>query len=167
MNRCANEFKFCIVWFYLMYFYSTRISDFMVFFRRLITSRLVSASNRSSEDCFDGGVFLFQNLEIFFRIYKYLLCVCMRARVCVYACVCVCVCIYVRTSSCFSFSSLPLSVECVKLFLYIYYIIYIYIYIVIHRQICFVLSGLISVARQYLPVAGIETRLNQTSNQSF
>ena len=34
---------------------------------------------------------------------------------------------------------------------------YIYIYIVIHRQICFVLSELISVARQYLPVAGIET----------
>ena len=33
--------------------------------------------------------------------------------------------------------------------------VYIYIYIVIHRQICFVLSELISVARQYLPVAGI------------
>ena len=45
--------------------------------------------------------------------------------------------------------------------------IYIYIYIVIHRQICFVLSELISVARQYLPVAGIETRLTQTPNQSF
>ena len=42
--------------------------------------------------------------------------------------------------------------------------LYIYIYIVIHRQICFVLSELISVARQYLPVAGIETRLTQTSN---
>ena len=28
--------------------------------------------------------------------------------------------------------------------------IYIYIYIVIHRQICFVLSELISVARQYI-----------------
>ena len=42
-----------------------------------------------------------------------------------------------------------------------------YLYIVIHRQICFVLSELISVARQYLPVAGIETRLTQTSNQSF
>ena len=41
------------------------------------------------------------------------------------------------------------------------------IYIVIHRQICFVLSELISVARQYLPVAGIETRLTQTSNQRF
>ena len=40
--------------------------------------------------------------------------------------------------------------------------IYIYIYIVIHRQICFVLSELVSVARQYLPVAGIETRLTQT-----
>ena len=35
------------------------------------------------------------------------------------------------------------------------------IYIVTHRQICFVLSELISVARQYLPVAGIETRLTQ------
>ena len=45
--------------------------------------------------------------------------------------------------------------------------IYIYIYIVIHRQICFVLSELISVSRQYLPGAGIETRLTQTSNQSF
>ena len=45
--------------------------------------------------------------------------------------------------------------------------IYIYIYIVIHRQICFVLSELISVARQYLPVAGIETRLTQTPSQSF
>ena len=44
--------------------------------------------------------------------------------------------------------------------------IYIYIYIVIHRQICFVLSELISVARQYLPVAGIETRLTQTSTQA-
>ena len=43
----------------------------------------------------------------------------------------------------------------------------IYIYIVIHRQICFVLSELISVARQYLPVAGIETRLTQTPSQSF
>ena len=42
-----------------------------------------------------------------------------------------------------------------------------YIYIVIHRQICFVLSELISVARQYLPVAGIETRLTQTPSQSF
>ena len=48
---------------------------------------------------------------------------------------------------------------------YIY--IYIYIYIVIHRQICFVLSELICVARQYLPVAGIETRLTQTPSQSF
>ena len=48
---------------------------------------------------------------------------------------------------------------------YIY--IYIYISIVIHRQICFVLSELISVARQYLPVAGIETRLTQTPSQSF
>ena len=43
----------------------------------------------------------------------------------------------------------------------------IYIYIVIHRQICFVLSELISVARQKLPVAGIETRLTQTPSQSF
>ena len=38
---------------------------------------------------------------------------------------------------------------------------------VIHRQICFVLSEFISVVKQYLPVAGIETRLNQTPNQSF
>ena len=45
--------------------------------------------------------------------------------------------------------------------------IYICIYIVIHRQICFVLSELISVGRQYLPVAGIETRLTQTPSQSF
>ena len=37
-----------------------------------------------------------------------------------------------------------------------------YLYIVIHRQICFVLSELICVARQYLPVVGIETRLTQT-----
>ena len=47
------------------------------------------------------------------------------------------------------------------------YGLYIYIYIVIHRQICFVLSELISVARQYLPVAGIEARLTQTPSQSF
>ena len=45
--------------------------------------------------------------------------------------------------------------------------IYIYIYIVIHRQICFVLSELISVAKQFLPVAGIETQLTQTPSQSF
>ena len=42
----------------------------------------------------------------------------------------------------------------------------IYIYIVIHRQIFFVLSELISVARQYLPVAGIETWLTQTPSQA-
>ena len=53
------------------------------------------------------------------------------------------------------------------IYLYIYMYIYIYISIVIHRQICFVLSELISVARQYLPVAGIETRLTQTPSQSF
>ena len=41
--------------------------------------------------------------------------------------------------------------------------IYIHISIVIHRQI----SELISVARQYLPVAGIETRLTQMPSQSF
>ena len=44
---------------------------------------------------------------------------------------------------------------------------YIYISIVIHTQICFVLSELISVARQYHPVAGIETRLIQTPSPSF
>ena len=38
-----------------------------------------------------------------------------------------------------------------------------YIYIIIHRQICFVLSELISVARQYLPVAGIETQLTKNT----
>ena len=43
----------------------------------------------------------------------------------------------------------------------------IYIYIVIDRQICLVLSELISVARQKLPVAGIETRLTQTLSQSL
>ena len=52
--------------------------------------------------------------------------------------------------------------------IYIYMIyIYIYITIVIHRQICFVLSEFISVARQYLSIAGIETRLTQTPSQSF
>ena len=41
--------------------------------------------------------------------------------------------------------------------------IYIYIYIVIHRQICSVLSELISVARHTsFPSAGIESRLIQT-----
>ena len=49
---------------------------------------------------------------------------------------------------------------------YIYIYIYIYISIVIHRQICFVLSELISVARQYLPVAGIETRLTEIPSQA-
>ena len=44
--------------------------------------------------------------------------------------------------------------------------LYIYIPIVIHRQICFVLSELISVAKQYLPVAGIETRLIETPIQA-
>ena len=51
-------------------------------------------------------------------------------------------------------------------YIYIYIYIYIHIYRVIHRQICFVLSELISVARQYLPVAGIETWLIQTSTQA-
>ena len=40
-----------------------------------------------------------------------------------------------------------------------------FIYIFIYSQICFVLSELISVARQYLPVTGIETRLTQTPSQ--
>ena len=53
--------------------------------------------------------------------------------------------------------------ECI--FIYMYILINIYMYIVIHRQICFVLSELISVGRQYLPVAGIETRLTQTPSQ--
>ena len=56
-------------------------------------------------------------------------------------CVCVCVCIYI--------------------YIYVCVCVYIYIYIVIHTQICFILSELISVARQYLPIAGIETRLSQ------
>ena len=60
---------------------------------------------------------------------------------------------------------LPNSVHMTLHLTYIY--IYIYIYIVIHRQIYFVLSELISVARQYLPIAGIETRLIQTPSQSF
>ena len=47
------------------------------------------------------------------------------------------------------------------------YLTAVYIYFVIHRQICFVLSELISVARQYLPVAGIETRLTQMPCQRF
>ena len=49
---------------------------------------------------------------------------------------------------------------------YLHIYIYIYIYIVIHRQISLVLSELIRVARQYLPVAGIETRLTQTLTQA-
>ena len=53
------------------------------------------------------------------------------------------------------------------LFTYLRLTATIYIYIVIHRQIYFVLSELISVAKQYLPVAGIETRLTQTPSQSF
>ena len=53
------------------------------------------------------------------------------------------------------------------MYIYMYIYIYIYIYIVIHRKICFVPSELISVARQYLPVAGIETRLTETPSQSF
>ena len=40
------------------------------------------------------------------------------------------------------------------------------LFIVIHRQIYCVQSELISVARQYLPVAGIETRLTQTPSQA-
>ena len=84
-------------------------------------------------------------------------CVCICLYTCVLVClwVYVCVCMYIYyhlQTNCFVVS---------QLFIYIY--IYIYIYIVIHRQICFVLSELISVARQYLPVAGIETRLTQTS----
>ena len=55
---------------------------------------------------------------------------------------------------------------CVYIYLYIYELIS-FSYIVIHRQICFVLSELISMARQYLPLAGIETRLTRTPSQSF
>ena len=73
---------------------------------------------------------------------------------CIYIDVCMCTCEYI--------------IMCVYMFIYIYIYIYIiFISIVIHRQICFVLSELISVARQYLTVAWIETRLTQTPSQSF
>ena len=54
-----------------------------------------------------------------------------------------------------------INIEHMIFLIYIY--IYIYIYIVIHRQICFVLSELIRVARQCLPVAGIETRFDSNA----
>ena len=47
-----------------------------------------------------------------------------------------------------------------------FYIIKYLILIAITLIICFVLSELISVARQYLPVAGIETWLTETPSQS-
>ena len=54
------------------------------------------------------------------------------------------------------------------IYIYIHTYIHIYIYIVIHRQICFVLSELISVARHTsFPIAGIETRLTQMPIQDF
>ena len=62
-----------------------------------------------------------------------------------YICIPICMCTYVGMS-------LSLS-------------LYIYISIVIHRQTCFVLSEFISVGRQYLPVAGIETSI-PASNHS-
>ena len=43
----------------------------------------------------------------------------------------------------------------------------VYISIVIHRQICFVLSELISVARQYLPAAGWLKRQTKASNHIY
>ena len=76
-----------------------------------------------------------------------LVCIYIYIYACMYIYICICMHVYI--------------------YIYIYMHVYIYIYIVIHRQICFVLSELISVARQYLPVAGIETRLTQTPNQSF
>ena len=59
MNRFANESKFGILGFYYFkYLYSTHISDFMVFFRRLM-ARVIFVSIFYSEYCFDKSVNLF------------------------------------------------------------------------------------------------------------
>ena len=50
MNRFANEFKCGTLCFYFIC--STRVSDFIVLFRRLILSRIVSASAFYNEDYF-------------------------------------------------------------------------------------------------------------------
>ena len=72
--------------------------------------------------------------------------------------------LFVKTERFQCYQTIKTELTFLLIFLYVQYI---YIYIIIHRQICFVLSELISVARQYLPVAGIETRLTQTPSQSL
>ena len=83
MNRSANEFVFGILGFYGKYLCSTRVSNFIVLFRRLIVARVVSASSLCREDCFDRSVILFLIFSIWVGIYKYLL----YGSVCLHMCV--------------------------------------------------------------------------------
>ena len=56
--------------FYFRYLCPTRVSDFVLLFRRLIMARFISVSSFYSVDCFDRGVILFD--VIFYIIYIYI-----------------------------------------------------------------------------------------------
>ena len=59
MNRFANELECGSLGFYFIWLCSTRVSDFMVFFRKLIIVKAVFFSDFYNEDYFDSIVIHF------------------------------------------------------------------------------------------------------------
>ena len=112
------------------------------------------------------SMFLRFIFDFYYDIYAHIyFCVCLYTCMCVLSCIFIYIYIYI-----YIYSFCACLFTCIYVFLHAYvcviHIFYIYLYS--HpQQICFVLSELISVARQYFPVAGIKTRLTQTSNQGF
>ena len=106
MNIFTKEFEFGILGFYFIKFSSTRVLDFMILFRRLIITWVISASSLYSEGCFKKGGILFNSrIYVFYaftsvyfvRVCVYVglcVCVCDCVCVCLCDCVCVCVCVY-------------------------------------------------------------------------
>ena len=91
-----NEFEFGILGIYCIYLYSTSISNFMVFFKRLILANIVSTLSFYSEDHFDSSVILFHSKGFFYVcINKYVLFMCVYIH------------IQAHTSGCCFFSFLP------------------------------------------------------------
>ena len=85
-------------------------------------------------------------ISVFVCVYIYIyIYACVSIYVSVYMCVCVCVCVMFNKVV----AGIPVYLSyALALFPLVFVCVYIYIYIVIHRQVCFVLSELISVARQ-------------------
>ena len=58
INSSANEFECGILGFYFIQLCSARVSDFMVFFKRLIMNMVVLIFSFYKEDCFDIYIYI-------------------------------------------------------------------------------------------------------------